>query len=300
MADNESQLADAMRDMAKQAHLRPLFDEAQTLFGERLTDSSFGGSDTVRLSVLDLDEADTAAILAAARQLGIAETAVQIEKSDPAALEAWERLRPELDELRLVQPPILQLSPSTNQRFCHPPFDIHLSADAEPTAEQLHRNYGKFVSLSVGALAYPPTTDDYEPHQNSEPATTADPHELRAELDGPLSIKRGQTAVHHLHVTNLSNQSIEVHTNGQITTTIIDPATGKTVGGYWGYQNLPLIIFTAAPAETVRIPLLVGTASFQPTLGYTVPPGTWGLLAPLHLGDRRHLVCGPMDVTITD
>lgn len=300
MAGDESQWADAMRDMAKQAHLRPLFDEALALFGERLTDSYFGGPETVRLSVLNLDEADKTAVLAAARQLGIDEAAVQIEKSDLAALEAWDRLRLELDELHRLHPGVLQVSPSTDQRFCHPPFDIHLSADAEATADELHRHYGKFVCLSVGALAYPPTTDKYEPNQNSDPATTADPHELRAELDGPLSIKRGQTAVHHLHVTNLGNQTIEIHTNGNITATIIDPTTGTTVGGYWGYQNLPLIIFTAAPAETVRIPLLVGTASFQPTLGYTVPSGTWGLSAPLHLGDGRRILCGTMDLTITD
>jgi len=140
-----------------------------------------------------------------------------------------------------------------------PPSFASYATEQMPILVRSARAVTGDAQLADDALAYPPTTDDYEPHQNSEPATTADPHELRAELDGPLSIKRGQTAVHHLHVTNLSNQSIEVHTNGKITTTIIDPATGKTVGGYWGYQNLPLIIFTAAPAETVRIPLLVGT-----------------------------------------
>lgn len=83
MEDDKSQWANAMRDMATQGHLAPLFDEASALLGERLTDSYFDSPNVVRLSVLDLDEADTAVILAAARQLRIDETAVRIEKSDP-------------------------------------------------------------------------------------------------------------------------------------------------------------------------------------------------------------------------
>ncbi|WP_354531935.1 hypothetical protein [Nakamurella sp. UYEF19] len=223
-----------------------------------------------------------------------------MESSDPAASEPWERLRHDLDELGLVRPRVLQMSPTTRQQFCHPPFDIHLSADAEEVAERLHRSYGRFVVLRVGALRYPPGNGTDELQEDREPATPADPHELRAELDGPLHIRRGQTAVHHVDVTNLSNGSLKVHTNGQITAKIIDPVTRTTVGGYLGFQTLPLVIFTAGPAETVRIPLLVGTASFRPDLGYTVPPGIWGLMAPLLLGDGRRLVCEPMTVTITD
>jgi hypothetical protein len=38
---------------------------------------------------------------------------------------------------------------------------------------------------------------------------------------------------------------------------------------------MPMIMFRVAPGTTERIPLLIGTASFQPELGYTVPPGSW-------------------------
>jgi hypothetical protein len=34
----------------------------------------------------------------------------------------------------------------------------------------------------------------------------------------------------------------------------------------------------------VRIPLLVGTASSRPELGYAVPPGEWGIQVTLKLG----------------
>ena len=42
--------------------------------------------------------------------------------------------------------------------------------------------------------------------------------------------------------------------------------------------------FRVAPGETSRIPLLIGTASFTPRLGYMIPAGDWGIQATLKLG----------------
>jgi hypothetical protein len=38
-----------------------------------------------------------------------------------------------------------------------------------------------------------------------------------------------------------------------------------------------------AAGATERVPLLIGTDSFTPELGYILPPGSWGLQAPLDL-----------------
>jgi hypothetical protein len=110
----------------------------------------------------------------------------------------------------------------------------------------------------------------------------------------------GDTTTHHLLVTNLTGADVGIETNGHLTATIVDPDTGVSVGGYAGAKRLPLVTFTAAPATTVRIPLLVGTASYRPALGYTVPPGTWWLTAPIRLADGRHLTTPPLAVTSTD
>jgi hypothetical protein len=56
------------------------------------------------------------------------------------------------------------------------------------------------------------------------------------------------------------------------------------VGGFAGPQTLPLIIFRVAPGRTERVPLLIGTASFTPRLGYAIPPGNWAMQATLTLG----------------
>lgn len=89
-----------------------------------------------------------------------------------------------------------------------------------------------------------------------------------------------------------------MHTNRYVAATVID-AAGDKVGGYAGAHELPRRIFEAQRAQTIRIPLLVGTASFQADLGYRVPPGTWRLTVPFNLGDGRELVGGPLEFTVT-
>jgi hypothetical protein len=66
---------------------------------------------------------------------------------------------------------------------------------------------------------------------------------------------------------------------------------------------MPLIMFRVAPGNTERIPLLIGTASFRPDLGYTVPPGSWGIQVPLDLEwdpytrERRRTPVLPLTIT---
>ena len=44
-------------------------------------------------------------------------------------------------------------------------------------------------------------------------------------------------------------------------------------------------MFEVASGARERIPLLIGTASSTPRLGYTIPAGTWGIQATLTLGN---------------
>jgi hypothetical protein len=130
--------------------------------------------------------------------------------------------------------------------------------------------------------------------------TMVDPGEMRVELDGELSLGSGQTHTHALLLTNLSDRDISVHTNGHLTVSVIDPGTGTVVGGYSGAELQPLVIFTAAPEQTVRIPLFVATDSFDSDFGYAIPPGTWQLSAPMDLEDGRRVATAPLEFTITE
>ena len=75
------------------------------------------------------------------------------------------------------------------------------------------------------------------------------------------------------------------------------------MGGFSGFENRPLIMFKVAPAQTGRIPLLIGTASCAPRLGYAIPPGDWGIYATLTLGSplrdspRRRTPVLPLTIT---
>ena len=68
---------------------------------------------------------------------------------------------------------------------------------------------------------------------------------------------------------------------------LVHPRTGEVVGGYTGYQPAPLVLFVVDPASATVVPLLVGTGSRSPELGYAVPAGEWAVQATLVLDHGR-------------
>jgi hypothetical protein len=174
---------------------------------------------------------------------------------------------------------------------------------AVTTAEELHRQFGDDVELTVGALPYPPGA-----RPRPRPATTPlpdllDSREVTVELDGPAVVRSGHTLRHSLLVRNLSGRELQIATNGQVTAAVADPQTGEVVGGFSGAQALPLVIFRVAAGATEPIPLLIDTASYTPRLGYVVPAGEWGIQATLTLGPhprdspRRRTPILPLTIT---
>ena len=101
-----------------------------------------------------------------------------------------------------------------------------------------------------------------------------------------LEVRSGNNLKNAMRLTNSGSLEAAVHTNGQLTASVVDPETNKIVGGYSGAQATPLILFQAHPGQAVEIPLLIGTASTVPQLGYAVPPGRWAIEITLPLGIR--------------
>ncbi|HST47617.1 hypothetical protein [Jatrophihabitans sp.] len=283
-------------------HADEFFTETRALVGDRFAEARFDPDRGLRVTIIDLTDQDTTAITDLARRLGIASW-VRVERAKPADLEAWERLRHDLQRLWSAEPRLLLASPTPDPGYRRPPVEICLTAAAESTAADLHNTYGDFVSLRVGALPYPPAAHLPSPSRRSARTIDRDPvnpAEMGIVLEAPLALRSGQTTTHGLLLTNLSDHDISVHTNGQLTATIINDA-GAVVGGpdTGGVRIAPLVTFTAAPSETVRIPLLVGTASYSPELGYAVPAGSWHLTVPMNLADGRHLLTPALPLTIT-
>jgi hypothetical protein len=216
----------------------------------------------------------------------------------------WDELKVVLARLSDQQPGALTQYPMPEvDKGRQPPFTIHLEAWATATAEELHQQFGGNVDLTVGALLYPPGRQPRRSPAPGQPAALLDPHQVAAELDGPAVVRSGHTLRHGLLLRNLTAWELPIATNGQVTATVVDPETGEAVGRFAGFHNLPLVVFRVAPAQTGRIPLLIGTASTVPRLGYAIPPGEWGLQVTLTLGPhpwdsaRRRTPILPLTIT---
>jgi hypothetical protein len=216
----------------------------------------------------------------------------------------WDELKVVLARLRDQQPGTLMQYPMPEaDEGRQPPFTIRLAPWAAAAAEELHQQFGGDVELTVGALPYPPGRQPPRPPATGPPADLLDPHEIAAELAGPAVVSSGQILQHGLLLRNLTGRELQIATNGQVTAAVVDPHTGEVVGGFAGARTLPLIIFRVAPGQTGQVPLLVGTASSVPRLGYVIPPGDWGIQATLTLGPhprdspRRRTPVLPLTIT---
>ena len=70
---------------------------------------------------------------------------------------AWDELKAVLLRLRDEQPGVLMQYPMPEvDEGRVPPFALTLAPWATSTAEDLHRQFGDDIELTVGALAYPP------------------------------------------------------------------------------------------------------------------------------------------------
>jgi hypothetical protein len=216
----------------------------------------------------------------------------------------WDELKVVLARLRDQQPGTLMQYPMPEvDEGRQPPFAIGLVPWAAATAEELHQQFGDDIELTVGALPYPPGRPPPRPPAAGPLPDLLDPHEIAAELAGPAVVSSGHTLQHGLLLRNRTGGELQIATNGGVTAVVVDPRTGEVVGGFAGPQTLPLIIFRVAPGQTERVPLLIGTASCTPRLGYTIPPGDWGIQATLTLGSplrdspRRRTPVLPLTIT---
>lgn len=118
------------------------------------------------------------------------------------------------------------------------------------------------------------------------------------QLREALGSRSGQNLRTELLLHNRDSKEIVVMTNGQVTALVLDPVSNETVGGFSGVQGIPLIRFRALPGESVATPLLIGTASSMPHLGYATPPGRWVIEVALGLGSRGSFRTPPLPITV--
>jgi hypothetical protein len=131
---------------------------------------------------------------------------------------AWDELKPVLARLRDQQPGVLARYPSLDSDLVvrTPPIRVHLTPGAADAAEELHRQFGDDVELTVGFLPYPPgrPTRPRRPGAPGQIPDPLDPREVTAALDGPAVVSSGHTLHHHLTVHNLTGSELQIATSG--------------------------------------------------------------------------------------
>jgi hypothetical protein len=157
--------------------------------------------------------------------------------------------------------------------------DVRLRADGERVATRLRDQYGDAVDLTVGFLHFPDCafSDSRWPLTAgpARPGARPLPDELHVSLDEELEVKSGGDRRSRIRLINEGGVEVVANTNGQLTARVVDPETNEVVGGFSGSQTLPLVRFRAPAGGSVEIPIIIGTASTVPRLGYAVPPGRW-------------------------
>lgn len=183
-----------------------------------------------------------------------------------------------------------------SDRKREPPFGMELSPWATGVAAELKASFGPDVKLRVGWLGYPNRT--LEDGCRDDSSADLDPTEIGITLDSVLVVRSGYRMVGGLLLHNLTGQQLRIMTNGQLTALVVDPRTDAVVGCDALPQHMPGVPIDLEPGTTTRIPLLVGTSSCVPALGYAIPPGQWAVRTSVNLGEGHRLRTPPLPLTV--
>jgi len=181
--------------------------------------------------------------------------------------------------------------------------EIGLGANQETLARTLDERYGDAVRLTVGAFAYP-MDEGSETRADRQPMSRAPRPPLLAEdafevaLEHEVVVRPGGTVQTSLRIRNLGDTDVVIETNGWLTASVLDPASDEVVGGFIGFQTVPLVKFSIAPRDVVSIPLVIATASIVTSLGYIVPPGQWCIDVVLQIQGRGPFRTPPFPITV--
>jgi hypothetical protein len=214
---------------------------------------------------------------------------------------AWPDLRTVLDRLLRQAPcPLVRWPDSRSAEEPEPPFEVGLAAWAVGPASRLHAEFGDDLDLTVGAMRYPQRVlSDWASRPGPPADRMADPAGASIRLAGPLTVRSGFAARHTLLVANHTRQELRVRMGTALIAQVVDPATGIVVGGHSGPVFAVATIIRVAPRRKGRIPLRVGTDSFEPSLGYAIPPGAWGVQATLDPAISEPLRTPVLPITVT-
>jgi hypothetical protein len=164
---------------------------------------------------------------------------------------------------------------------------VGLWADQADVAASLHRRYGQAVVLTVGYLPYPEIEVGNAAgglsHQEIRELPALPEEEVSLSLEEDIVIRSGSHVSSTLSIRNESSFELVA---GKLIPPIVDPTSGRVVGGYEGAITMELRRYEVPAGALQELPILIGTASSRPELGWAVPPGDWAIRIPFQLGDE--------------
>jgi hypothetical protein len=72
-----------------------------------------------------------------------------------------------------------------------------------------------------------------------------DAGEVEVRLASEVRVHSGFVETAELSVRNLGVRELSFRTNGNLITRVVDPASSEVVGGCWGAQTAPFVVFRA-------------------------------------------------------
>lgn len=215
----------------------------------------------------------------------------------------WDEVRTILRQLEAESPTPLRSFPTPSIESRSPPFHISLAAWAVDIAANLHSRFGDDVVLTVGHLHFPSRTlrraDGSELELPPPDAPVLKPEEAEVTLPHPVEVRSGYDLRTELTIKNKGMPTLDIYTGDTLTARVIDPNTLLVVGQFAGVQAAIGTIYTVERGKESTVPLLIGTASLEPSLGYAIPAGKWALDAILPLGQDGMRRTPPLPLTVT-
>jgi hypothetical protein len=192
---------------------------------------------------------------------------------------------------------------------------VGLGADREPLGQQLHRRYGEALRLTVGMLPFP-AGRALTPHEERLQQLLQQPRPIVPEVSIPglaaslelttPVVVAGQNGHGLVVLRNAGDTRLVLESEQPLVGRVVDPATGKTVGGFAGAIAGTGLGIRLEPGEECRIGLLFGTGSNRAGLGYVIPPGRYLVQTEVPIYDsgsepglrRRVLPVPPAEVAV--
>jgi hypothetical protein len=158
---------------------------------------------------------------------------------------------------------------------------VRLKPDAVSIAEDLLREFGGMIEISVGFKDFPAGTSHVQlPHTLQSRGSPA-PIRATCEVDATV-LRSGAAASGKVAIQNTGNSPIRVSASAGAGW-LCRPGTLDIVGGYSGFIADAGHLFNIGPGGSETLNFVVGTASSEPGAGYLVPPGQYEVLVPVEL-----------------